>query len=64
LELLRGLEELRRLRFPVVVGLSRKSFLGNILGLGVNDRLHASLAAAVKIGRQAAPFATSARTRP
>lgn len=46
LELLRGLEKLRRLRFPVLVGLSRKSFLGNILGLGVNDRLHASLAAA------------------
>ena len=45
-ELLAGLDVFSKLRCPVLVGLSRKSFLGNIFGLDVNERLHASLAAA------------------
>jgi dihydropteroate synthase len=52
LELLRRLEELRTLGRPIVIGTSRKSFLGRILArahgseepLGVADRLAATLA--------------------
>ncbi len=48
LELLVHLGELRSLGFPVVVGASRKSFLGWALGgAGPMDRLEAGLAAAV-----------------
>ncbi|MBN1670348.1 MAG: dihydropteroate synthase [Kiritimatiellae bacterium] len=45
LELLRGLETLTAAGPPVVIGLSRKSFLGKITGREVNDRLAGSLAA-------------------
>jgi dihydropteroate synthase len=45
--LLRELETLCALGRPVLVGLSRKSVLGQIVGADVNARLHASLAAAV-----------------
>ena len=45
--LLRGLETLCALGPPVLVGLSRKSVLGQIVGADVDARLHASLAAAV-----------------
>jgi len=45
--LLRELEPLCRLGYPVLVGLSRKSVLGQITGNDVADRLPASLAAAV-----------------
>jgi dihydropteroate synthase len=38
LEILRGLNEFRNLGYPILVGLSRKSFLGKILGLEVNER--------------------------
>jgi dihydropteroate synthase len=44
LELLRHLPELCRGPFPVLLGVSRKSFLGAITGRGVGDRLAASLA--------------------
>lgn len=43
--LLSGLERLRG-DFPLLVGMSRKSMLGNLLGKPVDQRLHAGLAAA------------------
>lgn len=45
LELLRRLPELVELGFPVLVGPSRKSFIGAVLGLGVEERLEGTLAA-------------------
>jgi dihydropteroate synthase len=47
LALLRGLGALRELGVPVLAGLSRKSTLGTITGRGSEDRLAASLAAAL-----------------
>ncbi len=47
LELLRRLSEFRALRVPVMAGLSRKSMLGAVLGLPVNERLYASVALAL-----------------
>lgn len=38
LEILRRLNEFKKLGYPVLIGLSRKSFLGKILGLDVNER--------------------------
>ena len=46
-EILRRLAELRRLGFPVLVGASRKSFLGALGGGEPGQRAEASLAAAV-----------------
>lgn len=43
-ELLRRLGEFRELGAPVLIGTSRKSSLGKLLGLGVDDRLEGSLA--------------------
>jgi dihydropteroate synthase len=47
LELLRRLDALTELEWPVVAGLSRKSMLGSILGRRDADRLAASVALAV-----------------
>jgi dihydropteroate synthase len=47
LELTRRLPELCALGYPVLVALSRKDFLGETLDLPVDERLEASLAAAV-----------------
>jgi dihydropteroate synthase len=47
LEILRRLGELRTLGRPILVGPSRKSFLGKVLGLEPEQRLEGSLAAAV-----------------
>lgn len=48
LQLLSGLRNFVGLGYPLVVGLSRKSMLGALLGgVPTSDRLHASLAAAV-----------------
>jgi dihydropteroate synthase len=47
LALLRGLGALRDVGVPVLAGLSRKSTLGTITGRGSEDRLAASLAAAL-----------------
>ncbi len=47
LALLRNLPVLVATGFPVLVGASRKSFLGRLTGTDVDDRLEASLAAAV-----------------
>ncbi|WP_100638159.1 dihydropteroate synthase [Marinobacter salexigens] len=46
LRLLASLEQLRALGHPLLVGMSRKSMLGNITGRDVDERLPASLAAA------------------
>ena len=46
LEILARLAELASLGRPLLVGVSRKSFLGNVTGLPVDQRLEAGLAAA------------------
>ncbi len=46
LDLLRNLDRIRDLGFTVLVGLSRKSMIGDILDLPVEERLYGSLAAA------------------
>lgn len=47
LQLLAGLPQLAAFGLPVLVGLSRKSMIGKILGREVDERLHASVALAV-----------------
>jgi dihydropteroate synthase len=47
LALLRGLPALAALGQPLLVGASRKAFIGKILGLDADQRLEGSLAAAV-----------------
>jgi dihydropteroate synthase len=47
LELLRRLDEIAAIGRPVVVGTSRKSFLGRITGRGADDRVAATVAANV-----------------
>jgi dihydropteroate synthase len=47
LALLRGLEQFASLGVPVLVGLSRKSMLGALTGREVDQRVHASVAAAL-----------------
>ena len=55
LALLRGLPRLAALGYPLLVGLSRKSMLGQLLGRPVNERLAGSLALAIEAaGRGAA----------
>ncbi len=41
--LLHALEEIAKIGFPVVLGTSRKNFIGKITGKEVNDRLYGSL---------------------
>jgi dihydropteroate synthase len=52
--LLRHLPELRSLGYPVLVGASRKSFIGNVLKLPMEERLQGSVAAAVVAAWQGA----------
>jgi dihydropteroate synthase len=47
LELLRRLEELTELGRPLVIGTSRKSFIGRITGRDVTERVHATVATSV-----------------
>jgi dihydropteroate synthase len=47
LELLRRLGELTTLGRPLVIGTSRKSFLGRITGRDVTERVHATVATSV-----------------
>ena len=54
LALLRHLGEFRSLGFPVLVGPSRKSFIGVLLGLPVEERLDATLGACVAAARNGA----------
>jgi dihydropteroate synthase len=46
LQLLANLRSFARLRRPLLLGVSRKSFIGKLLGADVNERLPASLACA------------------
>jgi len=47
LELLRRLDELTALERPLVIGTSRKSFLGRLTGRDVTERVHATVATTV-----------------
>ncbi|MEW5759714.1 MAG: dihydropteroate synthase [Candidatus Thermoplasmatota archaeon] len=47
IEIIKRLEEFRSLGAPVLVGTSRKSFIGNVLGLEVNERLEGTIATCV-----------------
>jgi dihydropteroate synthase len=47
IELLANLRQLRDLELPLLVGLSRKSTLGELTGRDVEDRLSGSISAAV-----------------
>ncbi|MEX2321355.1 MAG: dihydropteroate synthase, partial [Saccharospirillum sp.] len=47
LSLLKHLERFKQWGCPVLVGLSRKSMIGDVLGKPVDERLFGSLAAAV-----------------
>jgi dihydropteroate synthase len=47
LRLLRRLKEMARLGYPLLVGTSRKSFIGKTLGLLVQDRIFPTIATAV-----------------
>ncbi len=48
LTLLKGLERFTRMERPLAVGASRKSFIGDLTGAEVNDRLPGSLASACR----------------
>lgn len=54
LDLLRRLPELGNLGFPLLVGMSRKSMLGQLLGRDLNERLPGSLALAMESARRGA----------
>jgi dihydropteroate synthase len=43
-DIIRKLSELKELRLPILIGTSRKSFIGNTLGLDVDQRLEGTLA--------------------
>ena len=45
LQILKNLSKFKELKCPILVGPSRKSFIGNITGLAVNERLEGTLAA-------------------
>lgn len=47
LQILKNLTRLEIIGYPILVGASRKSFIGHVLGLQSGDRLEGSLAAAV-----------------
>jgi len=47
LQILANLSELKSLGFPILIGVSRKMFIGEILDIPVEERLYGSLAAAV-----------------
>lgn len=52
--ILRGLPALRRVGRPILVGASRKAFIGAALGLSVSERLEGSLAVAAYAASQGA----------
>ncbi len=54
LALLKHLPSLKRIGRPILIGASRKSFIGATLGLALEDRLEASVAAAVFASAQGA----------
>ena len=54
LELIRNIPALTDLGYPVLIGHSRKSFIEELLGLPVGERLAPSLAVAVEAARRGA----------
>jgi len=54
LQLLRGLPQLAELGLPILVGFSRKSMIGQLIGRAVDERLPASLALAVMASERGA----------
>lgn len=54
LALLRDLTQFRQLGFPLLVGASRKSFIGSVTGAAVGDRLPGSLASSLIAYQQGA----------
>ena len=56
LEILRRLPELRRFGLPLLIGVSRKSFIGQILGGDATDRLEGTLAATVLAVQQGVEY--------
>jgi dihydropteroate synthase len=59
LRLLAGLGQLATLGRPLVVGLSRKSMIGKLLGVGTGERLPASIALAVLAAERGATLVRS-----
>ncbi len=49
LEIIRNISKFKRIGYPVLLGTSRKSFIGKITGAEVNDRLAGSIAS-ISIG--------------
>lgn len=45
LEIIRRLREFKSLGYPILIGVSRKSFIGNILNLPVEERLEGTAGA-------------------
>jgi dihydropteroate synthase len=56
LELIKGLRQFKILGRPILLGTSRKSFIGKILGLGVEERLEGTIASSVAGFMQGANF--------
>ena len=54
LALMKGLERLTRMERPLAMGTSRKSFIGELTGAEVNDRLPGSLASACRAAQAGA----------
>ena len=54
IQIFKILDSFRSMGIPLMVGLSRKSFLGDIVGRDVNERLQASVTAAVLAVKQGA----------
>ena len=54
IQIFKSLDSFRSIGIPLMVGLSRKSFLGHIVGRDVNERLQASVTAAVLAVKQGA----------
>ena len=54
LSLLRHLDRLKSLGSPLLIGLSRKSLIGTVLDLPIDQRVHASVALAVIAARNGA----------
>lgn len=44
LEILKRLKELKRMGFPILIGTSRKNFIGTLLDISVDERLYGTLA--------------------
>ena len=63
-ELFRALPRIRALGFPVLVGLSRKSFIGMVTGAPVEDRLPGSLAAALAASAAGVPMSADLASGP